>query len=155
MAAITQEYNRLAESIRCKRKRWATFCYRQGWWSLTLGKEGAYTYPGTQCGYGIIVGRKGCDCLEGVKLKRFRIFIFIFIFLSIVCAQLVIAQDKGFYLNDIISADQVQKQSGLIPLENIYEFINYGETLEEKLFVNDDSKIFVKKTLSKRCINYW
>ena len=65
MAAITQEYNRLAESIRCKRKRWATFCYRQGWWSLTLGKKGAYTYPGTQCGYGIIVGRKGCDCLEG------------------------------------------------------------------------------------------
>ena len=83
---------------------------------------------------------------KGVKLKRFRIFIFIFIFLSIVCTQLVIAQDKGFYLNDIVSADQVQKQSGLITLENIYEFIDYGETLEEKLFVSDDSKIFVKNT---------
>ena len=65
MAAITREYNRLANSIRCKKKRWATFCYNTNGWSLRVDRYGSVFGPGTKCGTGFIIGRKGCTCLEG------------------------------------------------------------------------------------------
>ena len=87
----------------------------------------------------------GAIVWKEVNMKFCRISIF-FIICSAVGAQLVLAQDKGFYLNDIVNSDQVTRESEYTSLKSIYEFIDYGESLEEKLFVKEKSGFFVKNT---------